>query len=149
MWICISNTCNTEFRYYNKSRKWCNDLILIDFVSKTFASIIENTLFYICTVIPECLNRIHGETWEELTAQVINLCHFCVLVHSQESLNQHGSGQCPVIIGCLCWFTKPRVLTWATYYHLFTQKFNLDRLKQTHTISFALWIELKSAIWRP
>ena len=30
-----------EFRYYNKSRKWCNDLILIDFVSKMFANIIE------------------------------------------------------------------------------------------------------------
>ena len=25
----------------------------------------------ICTMVPECLSKIFGQTWEELTAQVI------------------------------------------------------------------------------
>ena len=53
----------------------------IDFVSKAFASIIEEYFILyndVCAIIPECLSGIRGEIWEELIAQVINLGHFCV-----------------------------------------------------------------------
>ena len=54
---------------YYKSCKWCNDLILTDFVSNAFSY--QYTLFYILyndvyTMIPECLSKILGQTWEEL-----------------------------------------------------------------------------------
>ena len=42
------------------------------FVSKTFASIIEKYFILyndVYTIIPECLSKILGQTWEELTAQ--------------------------------------------------------------------------------
>ena len=52
---------------------------MIDFASKTFASIIEKYFILyndVYTIIPECLIRILGLTWEELIAQVIKSLPF-------------------------------------------------------------------------
>ena len=51
-----------------------------DFISKAFASINQKYCNDVYAIIPECLSRILGQTWEELTAQVINLGHFCTFV---------------------------------------------------------------------
>ena len=56
----------------------------IDFVSKTFISIIKKYLI-LCndaynTMIPECLSKILSQMWEELTAQVSNLRHFYIFI---------------------------------------------------------------------
>ena len=55
----------------------------IDFIRKAFISAIEKYFILynvVYTMIPEWLSKIVDQTWEELTAQVINLGHFCVLV---------------------------------------------------------------------
>ena len=60
-----------------------NPVTFIDFLGKTFISVFEKYLILYndaYTMIPECLGWILGQTWEELTAQVINLGHFYVFV---------------------------------------------------------------------
>ena len=130
------NACNTEFRYYNKSWKWCNDLILIDFVSKAFAIIIEKYFILyndVYAIIPECLSRILGQTWEELrdctshksrpflhlrreakpTVSIIKPTRFWTAL---------GYYKLPLLVYKA---TLPIFLTWGPYNRLLTRNFNL------------------------
>ena len=60
-----------------------NQVAFTDFASKAFISTVERYFILysdVYTMIPECLSKILGVMWEELTTQVINLSQFCVFV---------------------------------------------------------------------
>ena len=113
-------------------------LQLTRFDTKCNTSQVENHLILFIDVryvFFECYNLIHAATWEEFAAQIINLGHFVPSLCSPFQCKNHWTN---MTLGCAGLLydtvlvykaTLLIVLTWGPYYHLFTRKFNLARMK--------------------